>query len=315
MRRIFLVLGALLGILATAGLLYINQARQPRYAEILVAVDDLPAGTSLRAAQFRVARWANVDAPSLAQFVTVEGFKAAEGHKLTSDAHAGLPLAKIQIDSDLPKDAESRLSAVITGTNSYYAVLPVSPDDIGNWVQPNDRIDLLISLGQLDARQLTLPQPLETAAARAAQVDGGSQPSVTLMMPVTKLVLQNLRVIRVDREASRVTSASTNRAKPAGLGGQFAAAGDAPSDEGMRDIKRIYVEVTRDQLEALTFLKRNGQHDFAVRAGANNSGAIVPTEGIAFEDYTRWFFAQRNNQGADGAAPFESAGPYAPAPR
>ncbi len=95
----------------------------------------------------------------------------------------------------------------------------------------------------------------------------------------------------------------------AGFGGT---AGDnAQSDDPLNiaDVKRIYLEVSKDQLEILTFVKRSGKHDFAVRATRNRS--IQPTPGLAFTDYIRWFFTQRGAE--DEALPMAGAGPYEPA--
>lgn len=309
MRRIFLVIGALLGVIAAAGLIYLNIANQPIVSEIVVAVDDIPAGTVVRAPQFRVARWGDVDSRALQRFVTVQEFAAYDGKVLTSDVRAGFPLGKSQVDSESPAAAGDSLSLAITQTESYYFVLPATPDDIGNWIQPGDRIDMLVTIGQLNTpelrAELALPAGAEQPAIRA------DQPlSVSLMLPASKLVLQNLRVLRVDREAPRADASVDPSGRPAGLSATFASVTD-DNDAPPLDVKRVYVEVTRDQLEVLTFIKRNGQHDFAVRSPVN--ARIAATEGVAFEDYARWFFAQRGNSDEKGAAPFESAGPYAPA--
>jgi Flp pilus assembly protein CpaB len=302
MRRIFLIMGIALGVITTAGLLYFNLVNRPIPAEILVAVNDVSSGSVVRPQDFRIARWTDVDQRALSQYVTAREFALYEGKLLNSDVRAGFPLGKSQIDANTPEGAVSRLSVAITGTDSYYFVLPSSPDGLGNWVQPDDRIDVLITIGQLEARELSVPQNDVTSGAEQKDV-----PSLSLMLPATKLVLQNLRVIRVDRDSSQTPASAQMRGGVVTYAG--AQATDFSGEPVERDVKRVYVEVNRDQLEVLTFLKRNGQHDFAVRSP--NNTAVRSSAGIAFDDYMRWFFAQRGGD-PRSARPFDGAGSYEP---
>lgn len=304
MRRIFLVMGIALGVITTAGLLYFNLVNRPTPSEILVAVNDVSSGNVVRAQDYRIARWTDVDQRALSQYVTAREFALFEGRMLNSDVRAGFPLGKSQIDANTPDGVVSRLSVAITGTDSYYFVLPSSPDELGNWVQADDRIDVLITIGQLEARELSIPQ---ADASRGLETQ--APPSLSLMLPATKLVLQNLRVIRVDRDTRDSQSPASAQLRGGVVSYGGAQAADVSSDPAMRDLKRVYVEVNRDQLEVLTFLKRNGQHDFAVRSP--NNTAVRNSDGIAFDDYMRWFFSQR---GVDprAAQPFAGAGSYEP---
>jgi Flp pilus assembly protein CpaB len=301
MRKIFLLMGLALGAIATAGLIYFNIANAPIVTRIPVAARDIPAGSTLREDDFRVVNWSDVDPSSLTRYVTFAEFGTYAGAIVLSDVRAGFPVGKSQIDPDAPTGIESRLSVAITGTRSYYVVLPASPDQIGNWVQPNDRIDMLVTIGAM---------PSSNAFAVAPTPDPNADPSTmppALTPPTTKLVLQNLRIVRIDRARDSGTpSAGSARAR-------FSASVDDPELEPLSelaDVKRIYVEVTQEQLEVLMFVKRNGQHDFAVRAASN--AELLPTEGVAFDDYARWFFAQRGETAPGDARPFEGAGPYAP---
>jgi Flp pilus assembly protein CpaB len=304
MRRIFLLMGLALGVLATAGLIYFNLANAPVVTRIPVASRDIPAGTTLSESDFRVVSWSDVDAQSLGRYVTLAEFGKYAGAVVLSDVRAGFPVGKSQIDPDAPSGIESRLSVAITGTRSYYVVLPASPDQIGNWVQPNDRIDMLVTIGAA---------PSSGAFAAGPTLDPNAEPlaepaALALTPPTTKLVLQNLRVVRIDRARDvDAPSAGASRATS-----RFSADEDPELEARteLADVKRIYVEVSQEQLEVLTFVKRNGQHDFAVRAATN--AEVLPTEGVAFDDYARWFFAQRGEKPPADVKPFEGAGPYAP---
>jgi Flp pilus assembly protein CpaB len=302
MRRITLLIGAVLGLIAAGGLIFINVINRPSTVEVILTTQDLPSGTALRADLFRVARWSDIDEADAARFITAEEYERYDGRLLLVDVPNGMPLSKANVDAALPDDAHVRLSSVITDADSYYFVLPASADEIGNWVQPNDRIDLLVSVGRIDAVDLraVLPPPVFVPPAyiRADEVQ-----SITIQAPASKLVLQNLRVLRVDRTAPR----NDPGMQAGGFGSKSEVGqGEAPP----ADVVRIYVAVTRDQLEILSFVKHNGEHDFAVRAPSNT--LVAPTDGVAWEDFTRWFFAQRGNRETFRVEPFASAGAYSP---
>jgi Flp pilus assembly protein CpaB len=304
MRRIFLIMGVVLGLLASAGLIYFNMLNQPKVTRIPVAARDVPAGSVLRAEDFQVVNWSDLDAQSLKRYVTFAEFNTYAGARVLSDVRAGFPVGKSQLDPDAPSGIETRLSVAITGTRSYYVVLPASPDQIGNWVQPNDRIDMLVTVGGLGSNSvLSLAPTPETGSATPAPL--------LLSPPTTKLVLQNLRIIRIDRERDDAQSSGDNARVSASFGTGKSADPEIDPVADMRDIKRIYVEVSQEQLEVLTFVKRNGQHDFAVRSASN--AELLPTDGVAFDDYARWFFAQRGDKSPADLRPLDGAGPYAPA--
>jgi hypothetical protein len=69
----------------------------------------------------------------------------------------------------------------------------------------------------------------------------------------------------------------------------------------------MYIKVDRDQLEVLSFVMNNGKHDYAVRA-ANGSQESLPTDGVTWADFARWFYAQRGND-VNGAQPFDAISP------
>ncbi len=102
-------MGIALGVITTAGLLYFNLVNRPIPAEILVAVNDVSSGTVVRAQDFRIARWTDVDQRALSQYVTAREFALFEGKLLNSDVRSGFPLGKGQIDANTPDGVVSRL--------------------------------------------------------------------------------------------------------------------------------------------------------------------------------------------------------------
>ena len=147
MRRLFVLLGAILGIVVAIGIFLFMQSTRPILTDVPIARNDIPAGTVLRTDLFRVAQMANLDGDTLGKWITVDEWGKANGKTTTSDVRAGFPVAEAQIDPNSTNAQESRLSLALGGKDEYYVVIPTNPNEIGNYVQPNDRIDLIISIG------------------------------------------------------------------------------------------------------------------------------------------------------------------------
>jgi Flp pilus assembly protein CpaB len=253
---------------------------------------------------FRVSQFSNADPQTVAQWVTVATFKnTAEGKVTNSDVRAGFPVAKSQIDPSVSSQVETRLSLLLTDTNQYYFAVPVKPDEIGNFIQPGDRIDIILNLGGgNNSDSLAVEPPGAKNQNAGAGTSAGAQSEITLTtkMPVTKLVMQNLEIIRIERANP---SSSANNANQQSQGQPQA----QPTPVPMGSIQRMYIKVDRDQLEVLSFVMNNGKHDYAVRA-ANGSQESLPTDGVTWADFARWFYAQRGNK-VDGAQPFDAISP------
>ncbi len=294
MRKLFLILGVVLAIVVAGGVFFFLQSSRPTIVEVPLAINDIPAGTTLRPDLFRIAKMSNVEKQTLAKWVLKGDWNAADGKVTTSDVRAGFPLAKAQIDPNSSDAQETRLSYVLTNTDDYYVVLPVKPDDMGNYIQPNDRIDLIVNFGGgSQSGALTLPMT-DTAAAPVVDETGVAATGAmtkTINPPVTKLLVQNLLILRIDRAQSK-NSDSGQAAPPTG------------------DVQRLYIKVTRDQLEVLSFVLNNGKHSYAVRAAISGDDA-PPTDGVTWDDFVRWFFAQRGND-VNGPQPFNIISPSEP---
>lgn len=297
MRKTLLILGAVLGVLVAVGIFLYVRLSQPVYYEVPVAINDVPAGTVLTPQLFRLARMTSTDG-TVTGWVQVSDWPEVEGKLATSDIRAGFPIARAQVDPNTPAGAESRLSVVITGTNDYYVIIPTTPDEVGNFVQSGDRVDLIITIPPREIPPLTL------GVTSTAGVEAGLNPaqfiSQTAVYPVSKLVMQNMPVLRVDRERPREQNNQQQQ-------------NTQPTSTQLQDVKRLYVKVDRDQLEVLSFVLNTGKRNIAVRA-ATGSTALTPTEGVTWDDFAKWFFAQRAKD-AEQVKPFESVSPYQPAGR
>lgn len=304
MRRTFVILGTILGILVAGGVFLFIQFSRPTTADVPVAIDDIPAGTVLRANLFRMSSMANVDGATLARWVRLTDWPQADGKTTTSDIRAGFPVARAQIDPNSSAAPEARLSTMLTGTRDAYVVIPVKPDEVGNYVQPGDRIDLIVNIGNAERKDTLAQQPIAgSATAEAPSPSVGVPilgPVATAIVtqtasPVSKLVMQNLEVLRVERERPVQRAAA-----PAGT-----AADAVPT--GPLDVKRLYVRVTRDQLEVISFVLNNGKRTIAVRA-ASGDQAVNRTDGVVWDDFVRWLFEQRGGL-PNVAQPFRPATP------
>ncbi|MCL5994817.1 MAG: hypothetical protein M1546_02035 [Chloroflexi bacterium] len=299
MRKIFLILGAVLGILVAAGIFLFLQLNRPTVTEVPVAIIDIPAGTVLKPELFRVARMANLDQQTAAKWVTLADWSLAGNKVATSDIRAGFPIAKTQIDPESSILMETRLSAALTGTNEYYLVVPTGPDEVGNYIQPGDRIDLIINVGGGGGGALTLPPLKEGEQEGEADLSAGTDITQTIPPPVTKLVVQNMTILRIDRDKAQSSSSASSNTQQS-----------QQTTPALGNVKRLYFKVDRDQLEVLSFVLNNGNPRIAVRA-ANGSQDALPTDGVTWDDFARWFYAQRDNR-ADGAKPFTPISPYEP---
>jgi Flp pilus assembly protein CpaB len=304
MRKVFIVLGAAIAFFVGVGIFLFLQFTRPTVLEVPVAISDISAGTVIKASLFRVARFSNVDAESAAQWVTVNTWVEADGKVTNSDIRAGFPVARSQIDPAMASQVETRLSTIVTGTDGYYVVIATKPDEVGNFIQPGDRVDVIVSLGGTDSKD-TLSILQEKDLQRRVSTGGEiAQPqdeiTETTPLPITKLVMQNLSVLRVEREPSRGGTTATNQQNQ----GQNQQQQPAPLTPN--DVKRLYVQVDRDQLEVLSFVLNNGRRNFAVRA-ASGSQERAPTDGVTWSDFVRWFYAQRG--GVDNTQPFDAISP------
>jgi Flp pilus assembly protein CpaB len=300
MRKLLVILGVVLAILVAAGVFLFMQFTRPAVLEVPVALDDIPAGTTLRPQLFRLERMANIDAQTAAKWVTVADWSMAEGKLVSSDVRAGFPVAKAQIDPNAPVAAESRLSLLLNEANDYYVVLPTKPDEVGNFLQPGDRVDIIVSIGSAERKDDLTAGDTQNTGGTSQNTSGknGQEITATAPLPISKLVMQNLTVLRIERTPTQRNTSTGQQ--------------DQQQDVQpvVDDIKRIYVKVDRDQLEVLSFVLNNGKRTLAVRA-ANGSQDALASGGVTWDDFARWFFAQRGDR-SDGAQPFNAVSPSAP---
>ena len=281
-----LIIGVVLAIIAVIGIFFVGSVLNPAPVPVPVAIADIPAGTVLQQNQFRLEEWNGVQPQTLAALFAVAEFPV--GHQTLVDVPAGSPLYKADVSSEATVGYAVRMSQYVTGTQKVIVTIPVKPDTGGNIPVNGDQVDLIFSLGAVQAREVqSHPQPTPTAAPYGRPTTGtltlqeAGEMTQTLPLPLSVLVLENIPVLQVDCE--KIT-------RPGGGSGLPGDADNAPVVvDG--DARRLYVTVSREQAEVLAFLLHNGNVLLAVHP-ADGRKTDYPG-GITWEDFEIQFFARR----------------------
>ncbi len=269
-----LIIGIVLTLLAVSGLLLAGRLLYPPAVRIPVALADLPAGSVLTRAQFRLEEWNGLETATLNALYTADDFPL--GAVTRVDLPAGSPLYKAYVETATTADFVTRLSLRVRAQGKVVMAVPVQPDSGGNLPRPGDEIDLLFAIGTLQADAVeNPPEPTPSAAWIGLPAERESQPLTTsLPLPLATLLLENLPVLQIEQE-QLTTPANYDNAAPAVTAG---------------DTLRIYVAVTREQAETLAFLLHTGEARLVVHP------AGLPEAypgGVTWHDFAVQFFDHR----------------------
>ena len=283
-------IGLILTGLVMAAIFFGGRMTTPASAEVPVALADIPPGTPIDKTLFRLEKWTGVQGSTLSQYVTKGEFGPYFGAVTVETVHAGFPLGKAQVlkpGEDNP--LIQRLTLMLQGQEGMVIFpLPVDADIAGNFLQAGDYMDLAFSVGAVNVRDMDdppdpTPTPPTIAGLRTQQPTPRPPVTETFRLPVTKLVIQNVPVLRVERKEIRNAGASVSIG---GLGGSQAS---QPS-VSYGDVERLYVALDQNQVEIVSFILHNG--DVRVAAHATIFPE-APTEGVTWDDFEDWFFEQR----------------------
>ncbi len=307
-------IGLALTGLAVAVLFIGAKSGGPSAVEVPVARQDIPAGTTITKDLFYLDKFAGATGKTMSQYVTRDEFMPYVGATTVETVHAGFPLGKAQVAVDEngePNVRIQRLTLMVQEEGKLVFPLPVEADTAGNYIQAGDYVDLIFSVGMMNVREMdNPPEPTPTppsiglsAGPPGMDQGGEDQPdeadqaeteavTETLRLPLTKLAIQNVPVLRVEREmvrsGSTYPSTSSGQASSAGLG-------SAPQSQptyAEGDVQRLYVALSPDQLEIISFILYNGDVRVAAHATIYPD---APTEGLTWDDFEDWFFEQRES--------------------
>jgi Flp pilus assembly protein CpaB len=282
-NKTLLIIGIVLAVVAVGGLLFAGRLLNPPPTQVPVAVEDLPAGVALRQEMFRLEAWQGLEPQTQQRIYLPDTFPL--GRTLLVDVPAGSPLYKAYVDTEQAGDYVTRLTHLITGTDKVLMAIPVSPDAGGNIPVAGDEVDLVVSIGTLRAEFVQshpTPTPQVNWAGRPmTETWAATQPAtVTLPLPLSALVLENVPVEKVEREEVTTTAS----------GYTAGAEGEPESETVYGDTERLYVAVSREQAEVLAFLLHNGEVVLAVHQPGLDEAYLG---GITWEDFETRFFEHR----------------------
>jgi len=246
-----------------------------------VAIQDIPPGTPLEPSQFHLEQVRGLRPDTLSAYITAEEFAPYVGRVTLETIHAGSPVLKAQVDAEY----QSRLTLTLSDPTHLVYPLPVSADQVGNFIVAGDRVDIIFSLGRVAAQEMvhayTVPGPPgEVVGVPTPEpLRPGDVITTTLHLPLSKVILPDVLVLRVEREQIRPTTT--------GYGLSEDQQSTARTVEG--DILRLYVEVDREQAEVLSFALNNGTLNLPARA--QPAGGTSP--GFTWDDFVDYFFRDR----------------------
>jgi len=273
--------------------------------QLPVAIGDIPPGTPLEPRLFRLTQVRGLDPSTLAAVITAEEFGQYVDKPVMETVHAGAPVLKAQVRTDVPNEWQSRLTLLLSDPSHLVYPVPVDVDQVGNYIVAGDRVDVVFTLGRVAAQELEHAYEVPAIGPRGiAPVSGtrrvttstvstqtGPRPgevvTETMHLPVAKVILPDVRVLRVEREVRRTTSATYGVTRE-----------EAPQQAEVEgDVIRLYLEVNREQAEVLSFALHNGSLNLPARA----QPAGGTTEGFTWEDFVEMIFRDRS-------APWEEEG-------
>ncbi len=224
--------------------------------------------------------------------VEADEFGQVVGHPLLEEVHEGDWLLWSQIDPEL----EPHITLALQDPAHLVYPLPVTADEVGNFLAPGDRVDVILTLGRVGSQELVHVEEWEydgptppgircrESLTETAQIPCPGDPfsyTTQFHLPLAKVVLTDVLVMRVEREQIRTASTSVS------LGTTQEEQSTPRVVEG--DVIRLYLELSREEAEVLSFALHNGALNLPARAVP--AGGSSP--GFTWEDFRDLFFQGR----------------------
>jgi Flp pilus assembly protein CpaB len=298
LRTPLIILGLVGAIIVAVAVVVVVRLGRGTPVEILVARQDIEPGTAVEPAMFQLEEIRGMSRGPLSTYVLKDEFLAKyNGLPALVMIHKGSPLMKAHLpDPDSPDGLQSRqrrLTLLLDDPENVVYPLPVSVDQVGNYVVAGDYVDVTLTLGRAASSEVqhveeipapTLQAPtsgrVTTATVPVVPVETAEAveyATTTLTLPVAKVILPNVHVLRVEREQIRSASAS------------YGTSGETQTRTEEGDIVRLYVELSREDVEVLSFALHNGALNLPARAEPSDG----TTEGYFWDDFVDDLFADR----------------------
>lgn len=288
-RLPLLIVGVVGALLVAVAVFMIIRLGRGTPVQLPVAIADIPPRTPLSPRLFHLEEVRGLGQATLDAYVTADRFGEVVDHETLEMIHAGAPLLWAQVDPE----RESHLTLALSDPTHLVYPLPVSADEAGDRIVAGDYVDVIFTLGRVAAQEMSHVETWEYEGPASAfcrqpvtettTICPGDLLShtTTLQLPLAKVVLPDVQVLRVEREQVRSASASY------GMGTEETT---RQTVEG--EIVRLYLEVDREQAEVLSFALHNG--GLNLPAHARPIGG--QSEGFTWQDFERLFFQGRPDE-------------------
>lgn len=298
LRSPLLILGIVLAAAVCLAVVMVVRFSQPKTVELPVAINDIEPGTSINPKLFRLEEVSGLSPESLDAYVSKDEFLGEyNGLPALETIYAGSPILKAQLpdpdDPDVGSWRQKRVTLLLKDPANVVYPIPVSADQVGNYIYAGDYVDVVFTLGRVamsefehsekvEVPDLSMPgasPPTTPTVPSVTKIRADEWITTTLSMPVAKVILPNVHVLKVEREVQRSSASSS-------LG-----TGDDSEPvviEG--DVIRLYVELSQEDVEVLSFVLHNGALNLPARAEPFDA----TTEGFFWEDFVDRLFADRD---------------------
>ncbi len=289
----FLV-GLALTVAAFVGFLALGSVFNPAPYRVMVVTKDMAPGDKLNEADLAVSAQ-RISTRVVQGYVLENEIADYVGATVVEPMHPGDPLTKARLVKRDNPAAMQYASRGLEDPLRVLMVIPVGDSTAPSNISPQDRIDVIFSVGQPPPDLGPLPTPSQSFGQVVAGETAGIQPpqpaesptvTPTLnaepVQPLAKVLFNSLQVYRVTRE---------QKPNPAYSGQD----GQDPFIEG--NIVALEVLVPREQEELLQWAISTGGKVYislvSPNAPPDESAASVLTPGMTWDDLIAFFRAQR----------------------
>ncbi len=300
MRKLQLLIGVVLAVVAGLGVLFVGRMNQPPEYQVVVAADEIPAFSQIDADDVAI-DVQSVSATVAEMYVLADEWAAmaAEGAVAAIEPlHPGQPLLHEQVASGAQAQGLTRLAAALDDPDRVIVSVPVEQGSVPSLVS-GDVIALYFSAGRVQASQLITevvvgeePGAESTASfTETSGWDGRDEAQVVtvtteLAMPLAKQIAEGV-VYRLNRE---------RRQNP-----NYGAPGMEHEPRYIEgELQALDVVVDRETAEWVVFALAHGQVQVAVLPAitrpAVEAGTLPVTAGATWSDFEQSFFAERSDE-------------------
>jgi len=299
LRTPLIILGLVGAVVVAVAVVLVVRLSRGTPVEILVAKQDVEPGMEVEPGMFQLEEIRGMSRGPLSTYVLKDEFLAKyNGLPALVMINKGSPLMKAHLpDPDSPDGLQARqgrLTLLLDDPENVVYPLPVSVDQVGNYIVAGDYVDVTFTLGRMAASEVQHVEEIPAPTLQAPAVGRVTTPTVpttrrseatehvttTLSLPVAKVILPNVHVLRVERERIRSASAT------------YGTSGETTTRTEEGDIVRLYVELSREDVEVLSFALHNGALNLPARA----EPADGSTEGYFWDDFVDSLFVDRPAQ-------------------